>query len=299
MSRGDDRNRVAERTDGGDQWTGSREGGSGGRQGGQRRGPHEGTSRGPQGGPSRGPQGGPSRGPRDRPPRGPRDEKDRARRGPIGWVFWFWDTDHAGVVFVREALSSVAIVLLIGFLLFGLSGVWPPMVAVESSSMYPNMRVGDLVFVMEPARFPPGHAQEETGVVTYQVGQEKGYTKFGRPGDVVVYQPNGRNHPTQIIHRAMFWVEAGENWYDEADTSAIGGADSCRELPNCPAPHSGFITKGDNNGEYDQVSPICGDGTTCEPIKPSWIVGTAEFRIPKLGCIKLITTGQIGISCFF
>lgn len=214
----------------------------------------------------------------------------------IGWVFWLFDTDHSGVVFVREALSSVAIVLLIGFLLFGFSGVWPPMVAVESSSMHPNMRVGDLVFVMAPQRLPPGSAQAGTGVVTHRVGQETGYTKFKRRGDVVVYQPNGDDIPTQIIHRAMFWVQEGENWYDEADKSAIGGANSCKELPNCPAPNSGFITKGDNNDEYDQVSSICRG--PCEPVKPSWIVGTAEFRVPKLGCIKLITTGQFGLPCF-
>lgn len=216
----------------------------------------------------------------------------------IGWLLWFWDTDHSGVVFVREALSSIAVVLLIGFLLFGLSGVWPPMVAVESQSMTPNMHIGDLVFVMQPSRFPPGNAHPGTGVVTYEAGQDSGYTKFSRSGDVIVYRPNGANQTTQIIHRSMFWVNEGENWYDEADDSAIGGANNCDELPNCPAPNDGFITKGDNNPQYDQITSICG-GSQCKPIKPSWIVGTAEFRVPKLGCIKLITSGPFGLGCFF
>jgi len=233
---------------------------------------------------------------RGRPPERGTDGDSRPG-GPVGWIRRFWNSERPVVAFFREALTSIAVVLLIGLLLFGASGVWPPMVAVESGSMDPNMKIGDLVFVMDEGRFPPENAQVDTGVVTARTGQETGYTKFNAAGDVVVYEPNGDRRPTQIIHRAMFWVEDGENWYDEADPSAIPNANNCRELPNCPAPNAGFITKGDNNREYDQVSNICGG--PCAPVKPSWIAGTAEFRIPKLGCIKLMTTGQIGAACFF
>ncbi|MFB9805374.1 hypothetical protein ACFFQF_08330 [Haladaptatus pallidirubidus] len=61
----------------------------------------------------------------------------------------------------------------------------------------------------------------------------------------------------------------------------MNGADSCQELLNCPAPHAGFITKGDANDAYDQVVPIS------EPVKPSWIRGTAEVKIPWLGHVRL------------
>jgi len=113
------------------------------------------------------------------------------------------------------------------------------------------------------------------------------YRKFGGTGDVVVYEPNGNARQTPIIHRAHFWVDAGENWYDRADQSIVD-ADSCDELRNCPAPHAGFITKGDNqatNDYYDQARGIS------SPVKPEWVRGTAEYRIPYLGWVRLTVSG--------
>jgi len=190
--------------------------------------------------------------------------------------------------FLVDVASSALAVLLVGALLFAVSGVWPPMVAIESPSMTPHMKTGDLVFVMEEQRFPGDGAVAGTGVVTLHSGQDTDYRQFQRPGDVIVYKPDGSESATPIIHRAMFWVEKGENWYDEADRQSIGRYSECGEttdeaLPTCPAPHAGFITKGDANGGYDQAqaNPLSG------PVKPEWVVGTAEVRIPKLGCIRL------------
>ncbi|MFB6133870.1 MAG: S26 family signal peptidase [Halanaeroarchaeum sp.] len=197
-----------------------------------------------------------------------------------GLVRWFLQTDHPGVTFLREFLWSALVVVLIGLLLFAISGVWPPMVAVKSGSMEPHMHRGDLVFVMDNGRFVPEEAVHGTGIVPYRVGQKTGYRAFGSYGDVIIYRKNGRTDATPIIHRARFWVSDGENWYDEANPSFVSG-DSCNALPNCPAPHAGFITKGDANGQYDQVNGIS------EPVKPSWIKGTAEFRIPWLGHVRL------------
>ncbi|MFC7176466.1 S26 family signal peptidase [Halosegnis marinus] len=159
---------------------------------------------------------------------------DAGPRGPLEWLRWLRTTDHAGVVYVREVATSVAAVLAVGLLLFAVSGVWPPMVAVESGSMEPNMQVGDLVFVMEEGRFAPGFA-DETGIVPYDVGAENDYRKFGAYGDVVIYRADNRSG-TPIIHRARFWVEDGENWYDRANPDFVGGARDCDALPNCPAP---------------------------------------------------------------
>jgi signal peptidase len=106
-----------------------------------------------------------------------------------------------------------------------------------------------------------------------------GYRTFGGDGSVVVYDDPGRSGPP-IIHRAEFYVEAGENWYGRADPAFVS-ADNCRELRNCPAPHAGFITKGDANGQYDQASGIA------EPVKPAWITGIARVRIPYLGWVRL------------
>jgi signal peptidase len=208
-------------------------------------------------------------------------------RTPREWVRWFLETDRGVVAYVREVLSSVLAVLLVGLVLFGVSGLWPPMVAVESPSMNPHMKTGDLVFVMEEHRFPGEDAYANTGVVTHRTGERTGYRKFGMGGDVIVYEPDGNGGTTPIIHRAMFYVNASEDWYDKAvevDSEAVGNAEDCDALEKCPAPHAGFITKGDNertNRRYDQVSGLS------DPVKPAWVVGTAEFRIPWLGNIRL------------
>ena len=195
------------------------------------------------------------------------------------------DADRGPLMIVREALVSVAIVALVGLLLFALSGVWPPMVAVESGSMEPHMHRGDLVFVSTPGRYAPDGAASTNGVVTEAEGERIDYRTFGGYGSVIVYDSPERNGPP-VIHRARFWVEDGEDWYDRADPS-YHNAGSCRDLPNCPAPHAGFVTKGDANGEYDQVNGIAG------PVRPAWIDGVAHVRIPYLGYVRLwLAEGQ-------
>ncbi|WEL16188.1 Signal peptidase I [Halorhabdus sp. SVX81] len=204
---------------------------------------------------------------------------DRERKSAIDRVL-----ESSLALFAFDTLSSVLIVVMIGGFLFATSGVWSPVVAVESGSMQPHMDVGDTVFVMEDGRFPGPGSQGESGVVTAHTGRKTGYRTFGGYGDVIVYQPDGNETATPIIHRAMLWVENEENWYDRADSTAIGNADSCAELVNCPAPHAGFITKGDNtvtNSRYDQVIGIS------DPVKPKWIVGTAEVGVPWLGQLRL------------
>ncbi|GGL55452.1 S24/S26 family peptidase [Halocalculus aciditolerans] len=194
-------------------------------------------------------------------------------------------SDHGVVVFAREVLSSALVVAVVGLLLFGVSGLWPPLVAVESGSMQPHIQKGDLVFVTEEHRFSPDSAYGDTGVVTYRVGERADYRTFHEYGDVVVYERDGRSRTTPVIHRARFWVNDGENWYDEADARYVEGARNCSELTYCPAPHAGFITKGDHNGYYDQADGIS------SPVRPSWVRGTAELRLPWLGRIRLLFSG--------
>nr|WP_229663834.1 S26 family signal peptidase [Halobellus salinus] len=187
------------------------------------------------------------------------------------------------LLFIRETLYSAIGVLAVGLLLFAISGVWPPMVAVESGSMEPEMQRGDLIFVTDPERFTPGYAQ--AGIVTVEVGTQEGYRSFDGNGSVIIYDPPDRAG-SPIIHRAHFRVEAGENWYDRADPAYLN-ADDCESLSNCPAPHDGFITKGDANARYDQASNIAG------PVQPEWVRGTARLRIPYLGYIRLRLAGLI------
>lgn len=199
-------------------------------------------------------------------------------------LYRFRHDREGALMWLREMLSSVAIVLVIGLILFGVSGVWPPMVAVESGSMEPNMEVGDLVFVTEPGRLAPDAADNDVGVVTHEVGETVDYRTFGSYGSVVIYRPPGRT-ASPIIHRAMFHVEEGEDWYDRTDDE-YHNAGSCDELRNCPAPHDGYITLGDNNGVYDQARGLSA------PVRAEWVTGVARVRIPYLGYVRLIATGQ-------
>lgn len=205
----------------------------------------------------------------------PPDGKD-----PFEWVRWFGRTDHEVVSLFRDVAVGVCLVVVIGLLLFGVSGVWPPMVAIESASMEPHMSVGDLVYVVEEGRLTSEYATKETGVVTYRTAKRLDvHEEFGTYGDVIIFENDG-NGGTPTIHRAHFWVENGEDWYDKANPSYAPGG-SCEAVLNCPAPHSGFITKGDNNGRYDQVTG------QSKPVRPAWIRGRAEVRIPLLGHVRL------------
>ncbi|GGO02905.1 S26 family signal peptidase [Haloarcula pellucida] len=191
------------------------------------------------------------------------------------------DEDVPVSVYVRDIATSVGAVVLVGLLLFAVSGVWPPLVAIESGSMTPNIDTGDMVLIMEEDRFPGPDARH--GVVTAETGAESNYVMFREPGDVIVFEPNGNEQRTPVIHRAMFYVEKGENWYDRADPDDVGTAGSCADLRNCPAPHDGFVTKGDFNDAYDQVTG------TSTVVRDEWVVGTAELRIPGLGWVRLQT----------
>lgn len=173
--------------------------------------------------------------------------------------------------FVLDILVSVAIVAGVAGVLFLVSGLWPPMVAVESGSMQPHMQPGDLVFVVSEDRFVPGNAGAVEGVVTRRAGMESGYRSFGGYGDVIVYYPNGNARDTPVIHRAMRYVERGEEW---TDTDGV----------NRTAEHSGFLTKGDANRFYDQnpgehISTV---------VRPSWVKGKAKIKIPLLGRLRLL-----------
>lgn len=207
-------------------------------------------------------------------------EKPEDDRSGFTRIRQFAQSDHLVAVVLRDLAAVMVGVAVLSLLLFTVSGVWPPMVAVESGSMEPELSRGDLVFTVEEHRYSPAFTYANTGVVTHQTGEQVGYRMLGGHGDVIVYRPNGAGGRTPVIHRARFWVNQSENWYDKADPAYVAG-DSCPAVRNCPAPHAGFITKGDANSRYDQAAGLS------EPVRPTWIRGTAELRIPYLGYIKL------------
>ena len=162
---------------------------------------------------------------------------------------------------VAVVLGIVLVFLILSQLFFGL---WTPMYVVSSGSMESNMNVGDIIFVKSISR---------TEVVTLQdsLRMDDPRIKFNKGGDVILYRAYNMSDTVPIIHRAMYYVEEGEEMW-----------------PGGPAaPHAGYITKGDNdvtNPHYDQQTSI----SLNQPIKEEWIIGVSQFKIPYLGKIRLI-----------
>lgn len=180
-----------------------------------------------------------------------------------------------------DILAPLVLVGVFGLVLVFMTGVWPPLVAVESGSMEPNAARGDLVVVSEVSRFS-GPGADPTGLVTAERAERDGgsYSRLGESGDVIVFSPPGRTN-SPIFHRVAFAVEEGEDWYSRADSRYHGAAD-CAELMHCPAPHDGYITRGDDNTRYDQAEDIA------PPVEAEWIAAKGQVRIPNVGWLRLI-----------
>lgn len=174
----------------------------------------------------------------------------------------FNESDNFLTGIIRDFIFVLAVVAIFASVSQIALGMWAPMVAVESGSMLPHIQIGDIIFVESINR---------SEIITYVNGKEKEYKSFNDYGDVILYRPYGRDGVTPIIHRAMYYVEKDELMWD-------GGP---------PAPHAGFITKGDNpktNPWYDQQGSI----SFHQPVKAEWVIGIARFdRVPLLGYISL------------
>lgn len=185
--------------------------------------------------------------------------KDKIKKFNKSENFW--------IGILRDILFVISVVVVFASISKIALGLWTPMVAVESGSMIPHIKIGDIIFIQSTDR---------TEIITYETGNQIDYKSFDNYGDVILYKKLGKEGDTPIIHRAMYYVEEGEPMWK-------GGP---------PAPHAGYITKGDNsetNPSYDQqgnISPL-------KPVKKEWIIGVARFyRVPLLGCISLIPRGN-------
>jgi signal peptidase len=182
----------------------------------------------------------------------------------------FNKSDNPWVGLLRDIISVVSVVIIFASFSQIALGLWSPMVAVESGSMIPHIQIGDIIFV---------ESIDRTNITTYEVGEQNGYTSFGEPGDVILYRPYGKEGATPIIHRAMYYVEKGEPMWADGP----------------PAPHAGYITKGDNpktNPLYDQQGSI----SAYQPVKKEWIIGVARFyRVPLVGYVSLLPRKMLGV----
>jgi signal peptidase I len=173
----------------------------------------------------------------------------------------FWKTDNYWLALLRDIIIALLVVAVIMSIVYAYSGSVTPLVAVQSGSMEPHIKIGDVVL---------DRGLNRVSVVTYNDGKATNYRSFDNYGDVIVYRPNGDQHATPIIHRAMYWVNAGDR------------------LPNNQtAVHAGYITKGDHNQDYDQPL-LFGGMPSVEPVKPEWIIGVSQQpAIPWIGNLRI------------
>ncbi|WP_418282215.1 S26 family signal peptidase [Halorubrum sp. DTA98] len=181
-----------------------------------------------------------------------------------------------------DVVRPVLLVAVATLLIVAIAGAWPPLVAVETGSMEPTVERGDLVVVTATDRFPWGGVS--AGDEPVRAAPADG------GGDVIVFSVPDDDGPP-ILHRVAFAVEAGEDWTRRGDDGLIGG--DCRELRHCPAPHDGYVTRGDANDEYDQSAGIA------PVVRPEWIHSKALVSLPSLGWPRLgfdLAVSRVGVA---
>ncbi len=128
-------------------------------------------------------------------------------------------------VYLREVFLAIGLVLLLLGSMWLATGMFPPMVVVESGSMKHNeagtmgaIDPGDLVLIMDPDRVE---------IITYLEASNRenenfGYESHGMYGDVIIYEKNGGSD-TPVIHRALLKAETNmtENSIDGSCTEGV------------------------------------------------------------------------------
>ena len=211
----------------------------------------------------------------------------------------FWKSNDSNVSLARDVIVALLAVFIILMILWGYTGQWlaAPMVAIESGSMeHPHspfgrlgtIDAGDMVLIQKVTKL--------SDVVTYASAKNtrNGWRSYENYGDVIIYKPLGRDDVSQIIHRAMCWVDVSKNSngvtiYTIADfgiynktSLTVPDLGLYNSIPMPPWTHSGILSKGDNNDIIDQMTSICP-----QPIQLNWISGKARSEIPWLGTINL------------
>ena len=259
----------------------------------------------------------------DKDPKAKDEGKEEGGEQEEKWTLKGFLIDIAKDIAIAFAIMIVIVVTLTLY-----TGNWPPLVVVESQSMMHGsdselgaIDTGDLVLVKAVE-------QDDTHdeITTWVDHKEEHY---GTWGDVIIYMKNG-GKDTPVIHRAVVWLEAN---YTNFDENTFEGASFdipsmhlynqtetfyIREYPSFQGddekitlaidlndtlhgardsnqkPLSGFITKGDNNGNQIDQSYLTDDttGKPLNPVRPQWIIGKAEGEIPYVGIIKLMIMGK-------
>lgn len=182
-----------------------------------------------------------------------------------------------------EPLIAVAIIVLLLVGLYAYTQNWPPVYVVESDSMQHGS--SDVLGVINTGDLVLAQRISLNQITPYVVGVQTGYSTYGEPGDVILYNANGQGS-TPIIHRAILFLEWDpvSSSYNATDISglkcgnasgdyrtpgtstgcALTGLTSATSIelygvgwrsvpvsiptdPGALGDHSGFVTMGDNN----------------------------------------------------
>ena len=216
--------------------------------------------------------------------------------------------DSKDMLIVIVTAAVIVGIILISLMVY--SGMSKPLTVVESKSMQHSddtsylgiIDTGDMVVMVSP---------DKRSVTTYVEGHQNGYCKFGSYGDVIIYyRDNGKN---PVIHRAILWLDVkdgivsapslkdypADKWENEGTWDNLTGILTLKDLPYkdgtketttvdlTKITHSGFLTKGDNNTDFDQTLSIHPDA-----VMESELKAVAGLEVPWLGCIKLLVNNK-------
>ncbi len=227
-------------------------------------------------------------------------------------------------------LRDVGIALLVVFLVFvalwAYSGVWPPIVVVESSSMQHDdfsssvgvIDTGDLVIVQ--------NTNSIKEVETYVQGKCSGHSTYGDSGDVIIYNERGGGDKP-IIHRALIYLEfntttnnsfdvpslecdkwvSGVNWWGYSpglvseprniSTSLTIRLNSAYRNFNVTLNLGTLLNDIKTDDDWNDGGFIAMGDNNDHPdgslIKHDWIIGKGRGELPWFGLIKLSVSGDI------
>lgn len=231
-------------------------------------------------------------------------------------------------LFLRDAGIALLLVIFILLAMFAYSGLWPPLVVVESNSMMHTTEntshvgtidTGDLVLVKK--------VDSPKDISTYVDGLSNGHRTYGDYGDVVIYKKGGSDSITPIIHRAMIYLEPNADgmsyrapaladapankwtvspedntWVHLNGTLTLLDVGYAHEIVQIDVSNmiryfhimglqaqAGFITKGDHNPMTDQF--YWGPAPL---VNFEWVIGMARGEIPWFGLLKLWNTHTLG-----
>lgn len=213
----------------------------------------------------------------------------------------------------RDVLVSLIILGIILGSLYAFSGRWPPMVVIESGSMMHSEE--SKIGVIDPGDIVVVQESDKEDITTYVEGKATNYRRYGQYGDVIIFEPDGDERETPIIHRPVLYLEENNSAFDipslqnlefgaewntsEGDEIYLGfegtiilydhgHKDNDLEIDLSELNQGGYITKGDNNDEIDQTSTR----QLSPPVKEEWIKGRARGELPWFGIIKLAYIGR-------